>query len=1035
MVLIILRHRNYGDSMKIKITTVIKLVLLAVAMVVVLLTVALVRQIIIIDKELQNSALEEIYILQNQLRVEYESNIAETYDDLGILAHYADVQEIEYDAAAEFLSTQSQVDEFDVVYYVTEQGMGINADGETADFSENETFLEALQSGADLSMPVESATGEFLMDFMVPVHSGGQADTFLYTQISISQMYEALVEVQARANYVLVVDNSGSIVFSTDNAYAQDHVLDEDDARALGFESLNALQEDMREGESGDILFDIGEENHVTTYGPIAHTDWSLLITTDENGINNNLNASVSSILTIASFLIFLLGLAVVFSYFSSDLVVQTMQKATQTDPLTGLPNLAKLKKDMSEVLNKNQHKKYAIVKIDIENFKAINELFDFEMGNQVLKTFKTILDSIEEPSLMSARTGVDEIMLFAGNGFLEKLERTVGFYEAEYQKQVPQLGSHRIIFKYGRYRIDLGETDVDDIVNKVNMAHSMAKQSKGSYIYDYDSNYKRQILRSAEITNKMADALKNKEFKTYLQPKYSIEDNTIIGAEALVRWIEPSGDMVFPDEFIPVFEKNGFVVEVDRYVLHSVCAAVKKWLDLGYGCVPISVNCSRVNLNNENLVQEIAELVDRYGIPHEYIEIELTESTLIENMERLETLFTKLHKQNFRISIDDFGSGFSSLGLLKNLTVDTLKLDKSFFRDKKDIVRGDLIVDGIVKLAQSLNMYVVAEGIEEQEQINFLKNIGCDAVQGYFYAKPMPIDEFEEKYKGKMPLALPLADGYVPHEQVDGKVNGKFSLVVNVINAMMTPATICNGSFTELMCNHKAAELFGLASVQQWQEEFYNLSPKKQPDGRLSIEATMVYINKAKQNGLVKFYWMHVDLNGEEIPCEVSIHKLHLLDDNGEELYISHMNDLRGQLADFGKEDSVLSSGYLFDRITDKTLLSTITGLSEEWFFNYDISGSTIQFFGKIREELNLPKGRQMFPDPTLMERLVYKEDIEEFLAFVNALRLGEEKTFRVRLNRPNGGFLRYCFHYKVIRSEEGRALFAVGKVSEIEP
>ncbi len=427
------------------------------------------------------------------------------------------------------------------------------------------------------------------------------------------------------------------------------------------------------------------------------------------------------------------------------------MEKLVYYDTLTGLPNLLKIKKDIKHILTHNKEKEYSVLKFDIVNFKVINEIFGFEIANKVLQVPKIVKENANEKSLIVARIYADEYLCFANKSFFANIEERVGFYEASYKEIVPEIKNHKLAFKYGRYNIARGETNVDKVVNKVNLAHSMAKTSKEQLIYDYDDKIKTMLLRDAQITNKMYTALKNNEFKVYLQPKFSLKNEKLIGAEALVRWIENDGNMIFPSEFIPLFEKNGFIVDLDKYILEVTCKTIQSWLNKEYKAIPISTNCSRLNLTKINFVEDIASVADKFNVPHELIDIELTESTTFENEEILVELFEELHRLGFKISIDDFGAGYSSLGILKNLKTDTLKIDKSFFNNDKGGNRGNLLVDGVVKIAHKLNMHVVAEGVETLEQINALKLMGCDAVQGYYYAKPMPITEFEQKYKALM--------------------------------------------------------------------------------------------------------------------------------------------------------------------------------------------------------------------------------------------------------------------------------------------
>ncbi len=522
------------------------------------------------------------------------------------------------------------------------------------------------------------------------------------------------------------------------------------------------------------------------------------------------------------------------------------------------------------------------------------------------------------------------------------------------------------------------------------------------------------------------------KEFVVLLQPKFSTKDNHIVGAEALVRWVDSEGNMISPNQFIPQFEENGFILELDRYMIEYACSIIKDWDDKGYRKFPISVNFSQLNLKNPNFVEEISAIVRKHGISHEYIQIELAESTMIENKEILAQLFIDLKAAGFKISIDDFGSGFSSLGLLKDLKVDTLKLDKSLFNNSEDIVRADLVVEGLVKLAQSLSMYVVAEGVESLEQVEFLRAIDCDAIQGYCFARPMEVLTFEERYGEE--LALNVEEKEVqPYKVMKKRGNQKLDIALNILNSLKVPATIFTRSFSEHRCNAMGLEMFKMGYESQWETVFFELSPERQPDGRVSKQASEQYIEKAVNQGHIRFNWMHITVEGDEIPCVITINKLHLLDDYGEELFIGLFKDMRGQLADYA-EDNTGKDGFFFDKITDKTLFNIVTGLSNEWFFNFDIMNSMIQFFGEGTEKIQFPRGKHKFPDAKLMEQFVYHEDLKFMYKFIEMVKGGLEKSVEIRMNHQDGSTCYYRFIYKIIKNEEGQPTYAVGKIFDID-
>lgn len=278
--------------------------------------------------------------------------------------------------------------------------------------------------------------------------------------------------------------------------------------------------------------------------------------------------------------------------------------------------------------------------------------------------------------------------------------------------------------------------------------ANLAAKHCKGNYIRNY-AFYTRQMSQEIEkeqrIVNSMKSALENHEFVVFYQPKYGLSDNQIAGAEALVRWKHPERGMISPGEFIPVFERNGFITKLDYYVWEQTCIQLRKWMDEGKNPLPISVNLSRISLYNKDIVNVICNLVDSYRIPRRLFQVELTESAYNTNPKAVQDMMQRLREEGFYILMDDFGSGYSSLNVLKDIVVDVLKMDMKFFAGDDREGRGENIMAAVIRMAKWLNMPVVAEGVERIEQVEFLRSIGCEYVQGYYFAKPMPVEEYEK--------------------------------------------------------------------------------------------------------------------------------------------------------------------------------------------------------------------------------------------------------------------------------------------------
>lgn len=286
---------------------------------------------------------------------------------------------------------------------------------------------------------------------------------------------------------------------------------------------------------------------------------------------------------------------------------------------------------------------------------------------------------------------------------------------------------------------------DVDKLFTLAGDARVMLNKGGSNRVVFFNQEMLADQLWTREVEDSMERALNNEEFEIYLQPKYSAAGRKLVAAEALIRW-KKDGELVPPGKFIPIFEENGSIIKIDDYMISNLSKQMAKWRLDGKKQIPVSVNLSRVHFAQENLAEHICTLVDAYGTEHKYIEIEITESAFFDDENNLIEVINRLHEYGFKIAMDDFGAGFSSLNSLKNLPLDVLKIDMAFFRGQDQLGRGDIIVEEILHLAERLKMETVAEGIEREEQVLFLADKGCDLIQGYYFGKPMPVEEFEKK-------------------------------------------------------------------------------------------------------------------------------------------------------------------------------------------------------------------------------------------------------------------------------------------------
>ena len=420
------------------------------------------------------------------------------------------------------------------------------------------------------------------------------------------------------------------------------------------------------------------------------------------------------------------------------------LKRLQDFDFLTGCPNWLKFKRDCEKIFTTNQSQHYAMVIFDIDKFKAINDLYGHQEGNELLTAIAEILEKHRKKDELFARMATDNfsiLMKYQSYGeFSQRMENLIREIKGYSQKFIVNISM-------GIYLIgQADELDINTLSDRANMAkRSIKDNSQVSYAF-YDESMRQVMILENEIENRMEMALRNNEFEVYLQPKYLFLDEQVIGAEALVRWNDPDRGILPPNDFIPLFEKNGFVKKIDTYMFEEVCKLLKKWKmekDQLTKMI-ISVNFSRLHLENMLLPEELLAITSKYHIDPKMIEIELTEGTIFDNDVQMVEIMNHLKDFGFHISIDDFGRAYSSLNTLKNLPADILKLDKAFFSESSDNDRGKKIITSMLNMAKDLDLITVAEGVETQEQVDFLKEKGCDIAQGFFYAKPMNVVEFE---------------------------------------------------------------------------------------------------------------------------------------------------------------------------------------------------------------------------------------------------------------------------------------------------
>ena len=390
----------------------------------------------------------------------------------------------------------------------------------------------------------------------------------------------------------------------------------------------------------------------------------------------------------------------------------------------------------------------YAFVHFDIKAFRVINEVYGHISANEVLKN---VVKAMKEADFVyaSARCHNDNFaMMIKDMPEEETIAKLREFFEGiSHLKEDP---NYKIFYRCGVVPMQRTMLLGNRVADAGKLAQKLGVKHNETEIIVYTEKMYNDSLWANYIKAYLDTAIENDEFLVYLQPKFCIKSERVKGAEALIRWNYKGKEFLSPGRFIPFFEKDGSIGKIDDIVLHKVCAAFAKWRKEGRVLYPVSVNLSRDRLYDVNLVKHLTEIVDSYGVYHDLIDFELTESASYDNTEQMIRVLNELRDEGFHISMDDFGTGYSSFSLLTQIPLDTLKIDKSFV-DKvggETVLKQDIsVLRHIISLAKELGFVCLAEGAEHKGQIDELRALGCDVIQGYYYSKPIPVEEYENKY------------------------------------------------------------------------------------------------------------------------------------------------------------------------------------------------------------------------------------------------------------------------------------------------
>lgn len=656
----------------------------------------------------------------------------------------------------ELLDNMSQNSNFDVLLFADANGDALSSQGKTYSFSGWQIFERSLAGETIVSEPILTDDGNQVISVSTPVKNGGTTVGVLVGIFSANKLNELFLSSFDGKGYAYVTNGNGDIIAETRNDYSlttsdTNIMTDWEKASFMYGSNIDKIKQDIQNNQSGSASYELYGQKRLAHYSPIGISDWFIfsIVPDDVISVSADRISKMTLVATLSLALIFILLMFWFFKLQKKHLL--EIEEVVFTDELTGVPTMSKFQMEVKRLLEENPSKTYMLVKMDIDRFKLINQTFGYSEGNTILKNMASAIgQSLSEDVETFARINGDEFIILALSQTGVSDNDLFSRFQRRFNTLMGDFFDYDIKFHMGRYHIEKSdENSIPEAIEKVNAAHRLAKQN-GMEVCDFHESIIEDALERKKIENMMESALMNGEFKLYIQPKYGLASRDIEGAEALVRWQTDSNDIIYPNKFISIFEDNGFITKLDMYMYYKVCFLLGKWLKEGKHCVPISVNFSRLHLSDPAFVEKLCKTADKHGVPHHLVEIELTETAIFENEALFSSVIDELHKAGFTLSMDDFGTGYSSLGLLKNIPIDIIKIDRSFFVNSSDEARSKTVLNSVISMARELGIGTVAEGVEIEEHIDLLTELGCDIVQGYYFAKPMPEDDFDKKLHGE---------------------------------------------------------------------------------------------------------------------------------------------------------------------------------------------------------------------------------------------------------------------------------------------
>lgn len=615
---------------------------------------------------------------------------------------------------------------------------------------------DAWNGGSGISrIYTEEDTDENMFAYAVPVYADKEVAGALAAEVGTDVFADVLQDrsVLHGSGYIHLISDSGKILVRSEERVIEEELDTIYDNDYIAQEEQENIKDALIKGESCFSEFTYNGETYQVLLAPLGVNGWYPFCVQTAQSISGSIYHLMTNTQIITVVVLFIILIIIAYGYRIIYRSNHNLIKSAWYDPLTGAYNMAKFEYETAGIIENTYE--YSLAAMNIRQFKFINEIFGTRAADLLLCHMKSVIaDNVTENEYY-CRNSEDMFYLLLRDTDRDRIKERIGKMIQEISRYaICNNRDYRILLYCG---VVIG-TDVEDeepsvkkSMTHVRFALDTARQSLKNNIWFYDTRLHEDEKLQNYVESHMNQALDNHEFKLYFQPKVNLSTGRTSGAEALVRWIAEEGRIIYPGQFIPVFEANGFCVNLDMYMLEEVCRQIRKWIDDGLTPVPVSVNQSKLLFYEADYIDNLKSLLDKYQIPAELISLEILEGLASENVNELNKRIGRLREIGFKISLDDFGSGYSSMNTLASLEIDELKFDRGFLLGLKDsgeeYERQIIIMNEIVELTKKLKISTVVEGVETKENEELVRALGCEYGQGYYYSMPMSASEFSEKY------------------------------------------------------------------------------------------------------------------------------------------------------------------------------------------------------------------------------------------------------------------------------------------------